>query len=44
MGLGIVAYDNETKPNKKTMLSELHIVSQGMILTAHNQTQERGRA
>lgn len=31
----MVAYDNEIKPNKKTMLSELPIVSQGMILTAH---------
>lgn len=40
MGLGMVAYDNKTKPNKKTLLSESPTVSQGRILTAHNQTQE----
>lgn len=43
MGLGMVAYGKETKPNRKTLLSESPTVSQGMILTAHNQTQKWGQ-
>lgn len=39
----MVAYGNETKPYKKTLLSESPTVSQGRVLTAHNQTQDWGQ-